>query len=158
MKQTLRFRNPAPWTGALLVLAAALALAACDNDVDITGPDIPDFTPPAGAVWVAGTLTATSEGGCLEARLLYDGTSISRAFCQGDGENCAEIKLQGFKEKRSGRHTLEIRVERQSPAEVVYRAQLELRSAPSGPPYQRLGPATAALREGESVSFEVDIP
>ncbi len=161
MKQVLRFHNSASWMGALLVLAAVLALAACDNDIDITGPEIPIIPPPAGVVWVAGTLTATSEGGaCLEARLLYDGTSIGRSYCKGDGEgeNCAELKLQGFKEKRAGHHTLELRVERQSPAEVVYRAELELRSTPSGQPYQRLGPATEALREGQSVSFVFDVP
>ncbi len=156
MKQALKIRNPAPWMGALLVLAAAIALVACDGDVDITAPPIP-VIPPAGTVWVAGTLTSTSEGGsCLEARILYDGQVIGRNSCEKSsaGDSCSEIKLQGFKEASAGRHTIELQVLRQSPAEVVYRAEVELRSGPFRPPFQTLGPISQALREGESVTFD----
>ena len=143
MKQALRFRNPAPWMGALLVVAAVLALAACDSDVNFTGPQIPEI-PPANAdtVWVAATLTSTSDGGsCLEARLLYDGKHIGQNNCKndGDGKSCAEMELAGYTDKSAGRHTLEIQVLRQSPAEVVYRAKAELRNGAFGPAFQWRG-------------------
>ncbi len=160
MKQAMKFRNPAPRMGALLVLAAALALAACDSDVNITGPDIPVIPPPHGSVWVSATLTSISEGGsCLEARLFYDGKSIGRSYCKSEGgDDCAEMELNGFTEETAGHHTLEVQVVRQSAAEVVYTAQAELRDGPHRPAYQSLGPASEALRQGESVSFEFDLP
>ncbi len=159
MKQALKIRNPAPWMGALLVLAAAMVLVACDGDVDITAPPIP-VIPPVDSVWVAATLTSTSEGGsCLEARILYDGAHIGRNSCNKSsaGDSCAEMELTGFTERIAGRHTVELQVLRQSPAEVVYRAEVELRNDRFGPPFQNLGPTSRELREGESVTFEFDM-
>ncbi len=155
MRQASKFRKPAPWMGALLALAAALALAACDSNIDITGPDFPDIQ----GVWVNATLASTSEGGSLlEARLLFDGRHIARNNCDNAaGNSCAVMNLTGFATRTAGRHTLELQVLRQSPAEVVYRADVELRSSRSGSPFQRLGPTSEALREGESVTFEIDI-
>ncbi len=161
MKQALKSRNPAPWLGALLVLAAALSLAACDHDIDITAPDIPGPTPVIGSVWVAGTLSTTSEGGsCLEARLIYDGKVIGRSYCKADAAgSCAEMELAGFTEESPGRHTLELQVVRQAPGEVVYTAQAELRlGGPHRPLFQSLGPTSKMLHEGESVTFTFDIP
>ena len=162
MKQASRkIRTPAYWMGALLVLAAAMALGACDNDVNFTGPRIPVIPTGDDAVWVSGTLTSITEGGsCFEARILYDGQHIGRNSCEktSNGNSCSVMRLAGYKEKTAGRHTVELQVLRQSPAEVVYRAELELRDGRLGPLFQSPGPTRKALREGESVTFEFDVP
>ncbi len=128
MKQTQRFSSM-PWPGALLALAAMLTLAACDSDVNVTGPRFPEVpridTPDS--IWVAGTL-ATADGYCYEARLLYDGREIDHGFCRAGGD-CSEMKLAGFAPEGGGRHTVELQVLRQEPpgSALVYRASAELK-------------------------------
>ena len=162
MKPLQNLRKPAPWMGALLVLAASLALVACDNDMNITGPRLPDL-PPANAfadsVWVTATLTAEN-GGCSEARLYYDGQQIGVKYdlCGLGDKSCGELKVQGFKEERAGQHTIEVRVIRQTSEEVTYRVAAEVSGTPNGPAQIRLGPVTRTLREGDSVTFEIDMP
>lgn len=156
MSQFQRPRKTAPWMGAVLVLAVSLALVACDNDMNITGPDIP---PIGNGVWVTATLNS-EEGGCTGARLLYDGQHIGVNYdaCGLDSGSCGELMVQGFKEESAGRHTIEVLVLSQTSAEVTYRVAAEVRSRAGGPVLFRLGPVSRTLREGESVTFEIDIP
>ncbi len=155
MRQFQRLRKPAPWIGAVLVLAASLALVACDNDVNFTGPD----PPVVDAVWVSATLNS-EEGGCTGARLLYDGKHIGVNYdaCGADGRSCGELTVTGFTDETAGRHTIEVLVLGQTSAEVTYQVAAEVRDRPGGPAQFRLGPVSRTLREGESVTFEVDIP
>ncbi len=162
MKSFQRLRKPAPWMGAILVLAASLALVACDNDMNITGPQLPEF-PPANAygnsVWVTASLTPES-GGCTEARLFYDGQQIGvkHDVCGLADKGCGELEVQGFKEETPGRHTIEVQVIHQTAEEVRYRVAAEVTDSPGGPVRYRLGPVRRTLREGDSVTFEIDIP
>ncbi len=160
MKPFPRLRQPASWMGAFLVLAASLALVACGSDVNVTGPQLPEFPPAepfANSVWITATLTPES-GGCTEARLFYDGRQIGVNYdrCDLAGKGCGELKVQGFKEEGAGRHTIEVRVVRQTSEEVTYRIAAEVSGGPGGAPELRLGPVTRTLREGESVTFEFD--
>lgn len=162
MKPFQILRKPAPWMGALLVLAASLALVACDNDTNITGPQLPELplgNAFADSVWVTATLTAEG-GGCTEARLFYDGQQIGVKYdvCGLAGKGCGEMKVQGFKEERAGRHTIEVRVIRQTSEEVTYRVAAEVSGTAGGPAQIRLGPVSRTLREGDSVTFEIDLP
>ncbi len=157
MKQAMKFRNPAPALGALLVLTAALALFACDSDVDITGPQPPEL-PPGTVIYLTGTLIS-EDGSCLEARLLYNGKHVGRNSCQsGPGRDCTEMRLAGYSDKGSGLHTVELQVLRQDPAAVIYKAELEVRDRPFGPLELSLGPTRETLREGEGVTFEFELP
>ncbi len=161
MKQALKLRNRAPWLGALLVLTAALALAACDSDVNVTGPQLPDLPPVpqvTNTIWVHATLSSV-DGHCLEFRLLYDHREIAHSVCRV-GSDCAEMQLAGFAPEGSGRHTVELQVVRQEPPDgaVVYRAAVELAGGSLASPGLTLGPTNRTLRAGESVAFEFDMP
>jgi len=144
--------------GAVLVLAASLALVACDNDMNITGPDFPDPIPFDNSVWVTVTLTPKSSGGCTEARLFYDGQRIgvNHGLCGLGTTGCSELKVQGFKEEGPGTHTIEVEVVRQTEEEVTYRVAAEVSGSPDGAPERRLGTVRRTLREGDRVSFEFD--
>ena len=161
MKLMIRgLREPAPWLGAVLVLAAALALVACDNDMNITGPDLPGPGPIHNSVWVTGTLTPQSSGGCNEAWLYYDGRriGIQHELCGLGTTGCRELKVQGFKEESPGPHTLEVEVVHQTGEEVRYLVAAEVSDRPNGAPTLRLGPVSRTLREGDRVSFTFDAP
>ena len=148
-------RKPAPWMGAILVLTASLALVACDNDVDITEPRRPDFE----AVWVTATLNAW-RGGFTEARLFYDGKRIgvNHDVYDLEGRSCGDLTVTGFTEKSSGRHTIEVQVVDQPSTEMMWRVAAEVRYEAGGPAQMRLGPVTKTLRDGDSVTFAVEIP
>ena len=152
---TLKIRNRAPWLGAVFVLLASLALVGCDNDMNITGPELPEWD----SVWVSATLTA-HEGGATEARLYYDGQQIGVKYdvCGLAARGCGDLKVQGFKEESPGLHTIEVRVMKQTAAEVTYRVAVEVRDSPGGPVKIRPAPVTRTLREGDSVTFEVNLP
>ena len=132
-----------------------LALVACDNDVDITGPEPPEFE----AVWVTATLSAW-RGGSTEARLLYDGKHIgfNHDVCDPEGRSCGELKVTGYTEKSSGRHTIEVQVMDQPSTEVTWQVAAEVRYQSGGQAEIRLGPVSRTLREGDSVTFEIEIP
>ena len=155
MKPLQSLRKRASWSGAVLVLMVSLALVACGSDVNITGPDWPEFE----AVWVTATLSA-SRGGPAEVRLLYDGKHIgaNRDVCDPEGRGCGELKVTGFAEKSPGRHTIEVQVMGQPSAEMTWRVAAEVRYQVGGAAQIRLGPVSRTLREGDCVAFEVDIP
>ena len=162
MKPFRRLRATAPWAGALLVLMASLALGACDNDVKITGPQLPDFDPDntfGGSTWVTATLTP-EQGGCTEARLLFDGKQIGVKYdvCGLEGKGCGELKVQGFTSEEPGWHTIEVQVMHQTSAEVTYRVAVEVSDKPGGPVQVRPAPVSRTLGEGDSVAFEVELP
>ena len=154
MKPLQILRKPAPWMGAVLVLMASLALVACDSDVDITTPDWPEWQ----TVWVTATLNSSTEGP-TEARLLYDGRHIgaNHDVCAGGG-SCGALEVTGYTNRDSGRHTIEVQVMQQSSAEVTWQVAAEVRYRAGGPVQARLGPVSRTLREGDSVTFEVEIP
>ena len=158
MKQALKYRYRATLPGALLTLIATLALAACDSDVNVTGPQIPDLPPVANTIWVHATLSS-DDGHCLELRLLYDHREIAHSVCRV-GRDCTEMQLAGFAPEGRGRHTVELQIVRQQPADgtVAYRATVELAGGPIASPGLTLGPANRTLRAGESMVFEFDIP
>lgn len=159
-------RNPTPRSALFLILAVALALAACDNDIEITAPQIPTSNPGVftSSEWVqtlhiSGTLSA-AQGSCLEATILFDGQEIvgARTACfTPDG--CATLELRGraFSVNR-GQHTIAFRVLRQSPQVVEYQAAGNVLVELSHLSYDMpLGPAQATLGSGESVIFDATI-
>ncbi len=158
MKPFQNHPKSAPWMGALLILAASLALVACDNDMNITGPQVPEFLP-ANSVSVTATLTGEG-GGCTEARLFYDGRQIGVKYdvCGLDGRSCGKLEVKGFAAAGAGRHTIEVKVMRQTSDEVTYRVTAEVSGTPGRPTHHRLGPVSRTLREGDSVTFEVEMP
>ena len=144
----------------LLALAAALALAACDNDLNITGPRFPEsprLQVPGQNIWVTGTLTP-EDGYCYEAILRYDGQEIAHDFCRAGGD-CDEMELSGLAPEGGGHHTVELHVLRQEPpgSELLYTAAVVLRGDPLDSPIS-LGPTRQVLRAGDSLVFELDLP
>lgn len=161
MKPKLRFRNAAPRLQALLALLAALALVACDSDINVTGPQLPEPQPldtVTDSIWVVGNLKPI-DGYCYEARMRYDGLVLAHSFCRAGGD-CANFELTGFAPEGSGRHTVELEVMRQEPpgSVLVYSLAVELRDGPLGPSLLSLGPTFEELRAGESFVFEFEMP
>ncbi len=158
MKSLQRLRKPAPWLGAVLVLAASLTLVACDNDLNVTGPEFPDPTPFAESVWITATLTPEGPGGCTQAKLFYDGQriGIKHEVCGLGTTGCGELRIRGFKEEIPGLHVIEVEVVHQTGEEVTYRVAAEVSDTPHGAPKVRLGPVSRTLREGDRVSFEFE--
>lgn len=146
----------------LVWAVAALTLIACDNDVTFS-PTAPRFPPiePVGdrTLQIDGTLTA-ERGTCLRATVLFDGKELAgaRAACPEAG-GCAELALAARTISTSGRHTISFMVLDQSAAAVEYLARgnvLVTRDGVSlGGVNLDLGPQSATLRRGESVTFEV---
>lgn len=155
-------RGFTPRHKGVLILALALLLGACDNDVDVTGPELPDWTPlPADfqSFRVFGTLTA-EEGSCQEATILYDGRELAfaRATCERPS-GCAELGLYaGSVAVRPGHHTIALRVLRQSPDAVRYLAEAELliETLDGREERRSLGTRRVTLEAGQSAVFGVD--
>jgi len=146
----------------VVLWAAVLILAACDNDVNFspTAPDWPPVTPVGErSLQISGSLTA-ERGSCLEATILFDGVELAgaRSVCPNPS-GCATQTLSAVTQSSSGRHTISFQVLDQSAAAVEYLAQGEVlvtRNALGlGGVRIGLGPELATLRPGESVSFEV---
>lgn len=153
----------------VLVLAAALAVVGCDNEVNFspTAPTFSDLTTipdvtSAGtgrSLEILGSLGA-KQGSCFEATILYDGEELAgaRAVCP-DGSGCARVELNAGARSTSGHHTISFQVLRQSPEAVNYLAEGRVLVSREGIPVVMtidLEPTRATLRSGESVTFEVD--
>ena len=146
-----------------MILTAALALGACNGDVEVTAPPMPDITPGPGTgaqyLQISGTLTAE---GCLEATILYDGQELAgaRAVCGTKFGGCARLHLRAASIPRTdGHHTIAFQVIRQSSPVLDYQAEGEVRVEMDGGMVMSvpLGPTWETLRTGESVSFEIDL-
>jgi hypothetical protein len=169
MKRTTFLSSPARRALQVLVLAATLAVVACDNDV-IFNPATPTFsdlttfpnitsTGQGRSLEILGSLTA-EQGSCFEATILYDGEELAgaRAVCP-HGSRCAKLELTADARSISGHHTISFQVLSQSPEAVDYVAKGSVLVSREGIPMVRtidLEPTRATLRSGESVTFEVD--
>jgi hypothetical protein len=154
----------------LLIGAAALAVIACNNDVNFnpaaptfnlpTDPTSSDLTPGSDRnLGIVGTLRA-EQGSCFEATILYDGEELAgaRAVCR-EASGCAKLELTAFAQSSTGHHTISFQVLRQSPRAVDYLAAGSVRVTREnvllGGVTLPLGPSRARLSSGESVSFDV---
>jgi hypothetical protein len=160
MKQFVLFGGSA--RRALVLLVSSLALAGCDNEMSFN-PVAPSFEfSPAGAVRsveIIGSLTA-QDGSCIEATILYDGRELpgARAAC-AEADGCARLDLTGVVRSASGHHTLSFQVLRQSPEAVDYLAEATIVVSRDGLPMVltlALEPTRAALRAGQTVTFDVE--
>ncbi len=138
-----------------MLLAAALTSAACESDVNITGPEFPTLTPQWQSFQISGTLTA-AQASCLEATILYDGQELpgARAVC-GKARGCKKLHLQAVSIGATpGPHTIAFRVLRQSAPAVEYEAEgLVVAELGEAPP-KILGPVHKTLEEGQGVTFD----
>lgn len=162
MKRATFSRRSASRALQVVLCAAVLTLAACDNDVNFspTAPDWPPVTPVGErSLQISGSLTA-EPGSCLEATILFDGVELAgaRSVCPEPG-GCATLTLTAVTSSSSGWHTISFQVLDQSAAAVEYLAQGEVLVTRDGLGLggvrMGLGPELATLRPGESVSFEV---
>ena len=155
------YRPPRPGRRVLrlvMLLAATLALGACDHDIDITAPRIPDPTPGPDnrTLEISVNLTAL-DGSCVEATLLWDGVELPGAH-RSCAEGCTRLDLTASTPRSEGVHTLEVQVLRQSPAAVDYMVAGDVVIA-GGPRLgfsMPLGPTHQTLRVGESVSYQLE--
>ena len=150
---------------ALLVAAfvATLALLGCDNSMSFnpTTPEFPRPTPIGErSLDISGTLEAEGSA-CREATILFDGEELPNARVRcARRRGCFELTLAASTSSSSGRHTISFQVLEQSAPAVKYVAQGNVLVARDGirlPGVNMLlGPKSATLGAGESVSFEVD--
>ena len=150
-----------------VLLLLGLALAACDNQVNIgpTEPEFSAFTPTEGGLRtlsITGTLVA-DQGSCVKATILFDGLEINgaRSKCQS-AQGCTELHLAGVVSAPAGHHTITFKVLRQSADIEDYLATgavgisgLELDFLE--PVSIELRPTRAALQAGEGVSFDLNL-
>ena len=151
----------------LAMLLAAAALAACDNQINVspTVTAFPDFPSPVDALRtleISGTLVA-EEGSCKKATILFDGLEIqgARTRCE-DPNGCAEMALSGVISAFAGHHTITFQVLRQSQDIDTYLALGEVEISRldlnlPDPVEIELGPTRAPLGPGEGVTFDIDL-
>lgn len=148
---------------ALLVAAfvAMLALLGCDNSMNFN-PTTPEFRRPGErSLDITGTLEAAG-GACLEATILYDGEELpdARVRC-ARRRGCFELTLAASTPSSSGRHTISFQVLEQSAPAVEYVAQgsvlVDRDGIGLGGVNMLLGPKSATLGTGESLSFEFNL-
>lgn len=159
MLKDKRHRSSAAWQWGLLAVLAAVLAGGC-GDVNV-GPLSPTPTSPGTGVGIrmlhiTGTLTA-EQGGCVEARVLYDGTPLpnSTVVCP-DESGCARLALAGETTTTAGRHTLALQVLRQQQDSTVYLAEVTVRMTREGLTFVlplSPSPVRTALRAGDAVSF-----
>lgn len=169
MKRTTFLSSPVRRAFLVLVLAAALTVVACDNEVNFnpTAPTFSDLTTFPNAtstgtsrsLEILGSLTS-EQGSCLEATILYDGEELAgaRAVCP-DGSECAKVELTAEAQSTSGHHTISFQVLGQSAEAMDYVAEGRVLVSREGIPMVMtidLEPTRATMRSGESVTFEVD--
>lgn len=146
----------------VLFFAALLPLIACDNSVEFS-PTAPSFAPgPIGprSLEISGSLT-TETGSCLGATVLFDGRELAdaRTSCP-NADGCVRLDLSAVTPSATGHHTISFEVVGQSARRARYVAEgtvlvdregLTLTSVPL-----ILGPKSARLRAGESITFDLD--
>ncbi len=156
-----------PWGPLPAILAFGLALAACDNHLNVgpTAPLLP--TEPANVgmlktVEIEGVLTS-ERGSCLKATILFNGQEIpgARARCQSD-QGCGELLLAGVVRAPAGHHSITLQVLRQAETIDDYLASGTVRiSRPDihllSPVTLELFPTRASLQAGEGVEFEIHL-
>ncbi len=145
-----------------LVWAAALTVVGCDSSVKIspTVPEWPDITPIGERnLLISGTLVS-ERGACLEATVLFDGQELAdaRVSCP-DPEGCTELELAAVTPSASGHHTISFQLLSQSSESehyVVTGSVVVTRGLRLGGIVLQLGPTSATLQPGESVTFDLD--
>ena len=163
MNRLHRCFRPVPRAAWLLILAAVV-LAACDHDIELTAPPNPAPTQSwTSSVWaqtlrISGTLRAT-EGSCLEATILFDGQELpgARVACFEPG-GCARLDLRAtLYQSTRGYHTIAFQVLRQSPSSVEYTVEGNVLVELNHLSYDMiLGPRRSILGAGESVTFDAN--
>ena len=150
--------------GPVLLGAAALTLVACDSEVNFNpaAPTFPNATNNLSMrnLEIAGSLTSEEES-ALEATILYDGKELegARTSCP-ELRGCARLELSGDVRTTSGRHTISFQLLNQASESVEYVARGTVRVTREGLGFELtlpLGPTRAALRSGESVTFDVEL-
>jgi hypothetical protein len=169
MKRATFYRRLGRRASQLLVWAAALTVLACNNEVSFN-PTAPTFgglatitdSTPVGAgrnLRISGSLTV-ERGSCLQATVLYDGEELpgARTVCP-EVTGCATLDLAAVVSSTAGHHSISFQVLGQSPELVDYLAKGSVRVSREGLAGVFTIPleaTRAALRSGESVTFEVD--
>lgn len=147
----------------LLALIAAVTVVACgDVNFDLTRPVTPIYTSSGvglRTLEISGSLTA-AHGTCFEATVLYDGLEIagSRVVCS-DAEGCRKFNLTAVTSTDSGRHTISLRIIRQSRELIDYRAEIAIRISREGLPFVlpiSPEPVRATLQAGQEATFEIE--
>ncbi len=162
MRRAELVKRPSGRALLLVMVAASLALVACDNSVDFspTPPVVPPF-PPIGDrnLQISGSLSAGG-GACFVATILFDGVELpgGRTDCP-DADGCAKLDLAATTSAGAGTHTISFLVLGQSRGLVDYEARGKVVVTRGGLNFRGrtiyLEPRSASLRPGESVTYEV---
>lgn len=165
MKQARFWNFPVQRWLQALIWTAALTAVACSGDVSVgpvapDWPDWPDGWTGVRPLQISGTLEA-EDGRCFEATVLYDGRELAqaRSLCP-QARGCARLEVEAGVSSIAGHHTISFKILRQSQEVVKYRIRGMARLSGEGlslPGVEiPLGPESAALKAGESVSFGID--
>jgi len=149
--------------GAVVVGLVLLAAACGDVNISPTAPAAPFFTGSGLGVRnleITGSLTA-EDGTVVEARVLFDGKELagSNVVCPLPA-GCTRLDLKATTTSPAGRHTVSFQVLRQPSETTTYLAQTKVRITRDGLTFVlpfSPDPIRAALRAGESITFEFDL-
>jgi len=152
----------------IVLLAASIlgaGLAACDNQINVSGPTFPEFDPQIEPLWtlsISGTLVSDGAS-CVRATILFDGQEIqgARTRCDQDG-GCAELELSGSVAALEGQHTITFQVLRQEAEQDTYLAYGQVSADRADLNFNsdvlvNLEHRRESLQQGEGVTYEFDL-